>query len=203
MPPTLSPDEIQALLAYARDKFEDERYAFAPALRPVRDALVVAHLGLRFAYGSLKDGLDVIGLGLIALGLSPWIARVVESFKFGSLELRFVRQQLEQQEQEIDALQFLFTNFLTFWELHHLTALVNHTEFTVRKDQPHLDALARELRRLRELNLIGTYPDKGVTIMLDDPRPEKSLHEFFYATDRGRNYLKVRAEMGLEALTAP
>ena len=35
----LSPDEIQALLAYARDKFEDERYPFAPALRPVRDVL--------------------------------------------------------------------------------------------------------------------------------------------------------------------
>ena len=37
---TFSPDEIQALIAYARDKFEDERYPFAPALRPVRDALL-------------------------------------------------------------------------------------------------------------------------------------------------------------------
>src|SRR5689334_1482062 len=36
MPPTLSPDELEALLAYARDKFEDERYPLAPALRPVR-----------------------------------------------------------------------------------------------------------------------------------------------------------------------
>lgn len=35
----LSDDEIEALLAYARDKFEDERYPFAPALRPVRDVL--------------------------------------------------------------------------------------------------------------------------------------------------------------------
>jgi hypothetical protein len=39
VPPTLSPHEIEALLAYARGKFEDERYPFAPALRPVREAL--------------------------------------------------------------------------------------------------------------------------------------------------------------------
>ena len=35
----LSDDEIQRLLSYARDKFETERYPFAPALRPVREVL--------------------------------------------------------------------------------------------------------------------------------------------------------------------
>jgi hypothetical protein len=39
MTPTLSPDELHALLVYARGKFEDEPYPFAPALRPVRDVL--------------------------------------------------------------------------------------------------------------------------------------------------------------------
>jgi hypothetical protein len=33
------PRRNQALLAYARGKFEDELYPFAPALRPVRDVL--------------------------------------------------------------------------------------------------------------------------------------------------------------------
>ena len=33
----LSDDEIQRLISYAREKFEAERYPFAPALRPVRE----------------------------------------------------------------------------------------------------------------------------------------------------------------------
>jgi hypothetical protein len=35
----LSDEEIHGLIAYARDKFGDERYPFAPALRPIREAL--------------------------------------------------------------------------------------------------------------------------------------------------------------------
>lgn len=36
---SLSDEEIHGLIAYARDKFADERYPFAPTLRPVREAL--------------------------------------------------------------------------------------------------------------------------------------------------------------------
>ena len=35
----LSDDEIHGLIDYARDKFGDERYLFAPSLRPVREVL--------------------------------------------------------------------------------------------------------------------------------------------------------------------
>ena len=35
----LRDDEIHGLIAYARDKFGDERYPFAPALRPIREVL--------------------------------------------------------------------------------------------------------------------------------------------------------------------
>ena len=35
----LSDDEIHGLIAYARDKLGDERYPFAPALRPTREPL--------------------------------------------------------------------------------------------------------------------------------------------------------------------
>jgi hypothetical protein len=34
----LTDGEIHGLIAYARDKFGDERYPFAPALRPTREA---------------------------------------------------------------------------------------------------------------------------------------------------------------------
>ena len=36
---SLTEDEIQGLIAYARDKFATKRYPFAPALRPIREAL--------------------------------------------------------------------------------------------------------------------------------------------------------------------
>jgi hypothetical protein len=35
----LADDEIRHLVSYARDKFETERYPFAPSLKPVRDVL--------------------------------------------------------------------------------------------------------------------------------------------------------------------
>ena len=35
----LSAEEIHGLIAYARDKFADERYPFAPTLRPIREVL--------------------------------------------------------------------------------------------------------------------------------------------------------------------
>ena len=35
----LTDAEIHGLIAYARDMFGDERYPFAPALRPTREAL--------------------------------------------------------------------------------------------------------------------------------------------------------------------
>ena len=35
----LSDDEIHGLIAYARDKFADEQYPFAPTLRPIREVL--------------------------------------------------------------------------------------------------------------------------------------------------------------------
>jgi hypothetical protein len=35
----LSPEESAAIIAYARQKFAEERYPLSPGLRPVREAL--------------------------------------------------------------------------------------------------------------------------------------------------------------------
>ena len=35
----LSPADTQALIAYARQKFAEERFQLAPGLRPIREAL--------------------------------------------------------------------------------------------------------------------------------------------------------------------
>jgi hypothetical protein len=47
--------------------------------------MLAVHIFLQFHYGELKGGLDAVSVGLIAFGLSPWIARILESFKFGGV----------------------------------------------------------------------------------------------------------------------
>lgn len=39
MPFALTHDDLATIIAYAKQKFADERYPYSPALKPVRDAL--------------------------------------------------------------------------------------------------------------------------------------------------------------------
>jgi hypothetical protein len=102
--------------------------------------------------GDLKDGLDAVALGLIAIGLSPWIARVFKSLESGGLKMEFTQAQtqLDQQKRAIEAMSFMLTRFLPFWELHHLQALVDGTEFTVDPETQEMASLEAQLRDLRE-----------------------------------------------------
>jgi hypothetical protein len=78
----------------------------APALLATAAVvLLVGHLALRVRYGSLSDGLDGTALILIGLALAPWISRIVSSFKLGGLELIFVRRQLAEAKEQIEALR--------------------------------------------------------------------------------------------------
>jgi hypothetical protein len=163
--------------------------------------LLLIHLAAKVKYGGIKDGLDAITLGLTAVGLSPWIAHVLESFKFGGVEFKFVKQQLAQQEGDIAALRFLVGNFLTFWELHHLEALAAGKEFVA--DMEHYpESLKSELGRLRHMGLLGAKSGKGVGKLFSDPGRHKNVHDYLYVTDKGREWLKmVRA--GVQENTAP
>jgi hypothetical protein len=80
----------------------------------VSGLLLVVHLLLRFQYGGLQGGLDAIALGLIVIGLSPWIARVIETLEIGGMNIKFVQAQLDKQKREIDAISFMLTHFLPF-----------------------------------------------------------------------------------------
>ena len=87
--------------------------------------LLLLHLVLKFAYGNIGEGLDAVAVGLTAVGLSPWVARVLESFKFGGVEFKFVQKQLDEQSQDIEALKFLIGNYVTDTELDHLDRLAS------------------------------------------------------------------------------
>src|SRR5215203_5079673 len=147
---------------------------------------LVLHLASRWSFGTLKDGLDAIALGLIALMLTPWVVRIVESVKFGGVEMRFLQEQIDDNRNGLEELRFLFINLLTSWELHHLKALADQREFIVDVDY-YPENLKAELLRLRRLGLIEAHEGKSIAAIYDDPRKTKSLHEYFHITDTGRD----------------
>jgi hypothetical protein len=156
--------------------------------------IFIVHISLKLKYGEMKDGLDAVSLGLISVGLSPWIARVLESFKLGGVEFKFVKQALEKQSDEINSIKFIISSLVAKYELEHLKKLASGNEFIIHKDR-FPEHFQREIRHLRDLGLVDNYPGKGVGVMYNDSNPHKNLREHFHITERGKTYLKLRAEV--------
>jgi hypothetical protein len=156
-------------------------------------ALVVLNLALRSYSGKIGEGLDAITLGLAAIGLSPWIAKIIESFKFGGLEFKFVRQ-LEKQDADIDSLKLLVLGFVSQHELDHLKKFASAQEFIVDKNN-FAEDFRRDLRHLRDLGLINHYSNKGIRALYESPEQHPNVLEHFHITDAGREYLRMREEM--------
>jgi hypothetical protein len=153
--------------------------------------LLGMHIVLRFYYGSMKEGLDAIALGLAIVGLSPWIASIIKTFKLGGVEVSFqeVRARVEQQGADIRQLQFLISNFVPRWELEHLRNLADEKAFIVNLDtaSPPFEA---ELRHLRGVGFIRHKKYGGIgEFMHGEPRT-KNLHDYFELTDTGREFLR-------------
>ena len=125
--------------------------------------LLAVHLYLKARYGDVRDRLDAVSLGLTVVGLSPWIARVLESAKFSGVEFKF-RQELDKQRSEIDTLRFLVASLVSMYEMEHLKKLESKAEFTIDKGN-YPEDFQREIRHLRDLGLIEHYPGKGVRVM--------------------------------------
>lgn len=177
------------------------------AISVVCGALLVIHLALRFYYGSMKDGLDAVALGLAVVGLSPWIARIITTLKFGGVEVSFVQALqagLQKQGSEIEQLRFLITKYLPVWELQHLRNLVDESKFEVNLDKtsPQFEG---ELRHLRSLNFIEHRTDKHghvtITNFFKQDLRKKDVGEYFKATSDGRKFME-HYESSIKALNA-
>ena len=152
--------------------------------------LLAIHLLLRIQYGDVKTGLDAVALGLTAIGLSPWIARILESFKFGGVEFKFIRQEVEKQRTELDAIKFLISSLVSKYELDHLKNLANKTPFIIDK-YSYPENFQRELRHMRDLGLIDNNPGKGVGVMYSHQSRFEDVHNFFHITEAGTKYLRA------------
>lgn len=64
--------------------------------------ILLLHLGLEWRSGHL-DKLDAEALGIIVVGLSPWLAQVFSSAKIFGAEFVFLRHQVERNRQQSEA----------------------------------------------------------------------------------------------------
>jgi hypothetical protein len=144
---------------------------------------------------------DTSGLELVFLALLPWLASVISRAELPGgwkLEFQAVKTEQRRQAQEIDALKFLLSNFLTEPECRHLEGLAAATPYCVRRD-PTTKFFEMEMRRLRALGFIQGLPDRGVRSLLgaisEAGGKQVNIKEHFEIAARGRDYLRLRAEV--------
>jgi hypothetical protein len=126
------------------------------------------------------------------LGLSP--AKV-------SKELSIIRShqqrqdlQISSQAAEIRALKFSLQGIVTRYEYDKIVGLDGDSAFLCY----YSEDLYNELKRLRAMQLIGNHEGVGLgTIRRDykDRNQQFDLKRFFFITDLGRDYLRLRKEL--------
>ena len=161
----------------------------------------VALLALVLHLLSEKTRLDTAGLVLVFLALLPWLASVITRAELPGgwkLEFQAVKTEQRRQAQEIDALKFLVSNFLTEPECRHLEGLATDQPYRARRDAS-TTYFEQEVRRLRALGFVQGRPDHGVRSLLramaEAGGNEVDIKDHFEITARGRDYLRLRAEV--------
>jgi hypothetical protein len=101
-------------------------------------------------------------------------------------QVRALKRTQEEQREEIDALKFLVRNFVTEFELIHLTKLASSERFPFTWSGP----FETELRRLLSMGLIRRRPGRGIREMFG--RGE-DVRDYLEITEEGRRYLDLRA----------
>jgi hypothetical protein len=148
-----------------------------------------------------KTRLDTTGLVLLFLALLPWMASVISRAELPGgwkLEFQAVKTEQRRQAQEIDALKFLVSNFLTEPECRHLEGLASDRPYRARQDGT-TSYFELEMRRLRALGFVQGRPDHGVRSLMkaisEAGGKEIDVKDHFEITARGRDYLRMRTEM--------
>jgi hypothetical protein len=171
------------------------------ALVPKMIVTGVALLALFVHLVTEKTRLDATGLTLLILALLPWLASVISRAELPGgwkLEFQAVKTEQRRQAREIDALKFLVSNFLTEPECRHLEGLASDRPYRAHRDGTTA-FFETEVRRLRALGFVQGRPDHGVRslirAMTEAADRGVDVKDHFEITARGRDYLRLRAEM--------
>jgi hypothetical protein len=166
-------------------------------------ALLAVKLVLQSVLPNLKLD-DALSVGLLIVAVLPWLSQLLTSAKLpGGWEFVFreIKEKQEEQEgillnqqEQIQALRTAVRGIVTKYELDKLVGLSKDGPFLCK----YSDDMFDELRRLRALSLIRHHDGTGLAQMARDHKDKDhqfDLRRYFYITEEGRNYLKIRADM--------
>jgi hypothetical protein len=135
---------------------------------------------------------------LLVVLFVPWLRTVFETIQFpggGSVTWRNeVEAEQERQAEDIEALRFLLTRFITESEREFLQRLATGDEIPVKvSDQNEGKALGRTLDSLRRLGMISPKPSIIETLSADGGGSVeiKSFSELFEVSASGQQYLDL------------
>jgi Predicted nucleotide-binding protein containing TIR-like domain len=106
-------------------------------------------------------------------------------------EISDIRSRQEEQAQEIKLLRFFIANFVGQYELKHLEGLERGRPYPFDNVSWTFE---EELVRLRSFGLIDHIEGKGIVAMKHESKGD--LNDHFRITDLGKDYLKLRREIG-------
>ena len=124
--------------------------------------------------------------------LFPWIPSLVSSaeFPFGwKVVFRELKAETVKLQKDVDALQFLITSFVSQFEIVHLTNLAADEPFLYERG----DIFINELVRLWNFGLIELISGEKASALWNIP-PSGNLKDYVKATQRGKDYLKLRKD---------
>jgi hypothetical protein len=158
-------------------------------------------VGLRLEYGTMKDGLDAIALGLFVIGLSPFIATGIKSLKFGGVEINFqeIKERVDREETElakqsrkIDEIYALSMGPKVFNHLDKLIPPKEYPSFFVGAAMP------RELEYLENLGFIefqGGLQGLNNFLQRFDGQNGGDLSEWIKVTKAGLMFHELRTKV--------
>jgi hypothetical protein len=145
--------------------------------------------------------IDDTVLILLFFTLTPLLSTLIENFEFGTTKIKFIQEkqaevikEQETQKEILKQLSFVISRVITQYEYDHLKKLLNKdSPWIIHKDNT-FDIFKGELGRLRMIELINNYPDKGIRAIEKDIEKTGSvnMHSYFYLTEKGKEYLKFR-----------
>jgi hypothetical protein len=200
-------DKVSKLISTPLSTEQSQSVAYrlwvAGGITVVSLILLVVKLCLQTFYPSLRFD-DSLSVGLLVVAVLPWFSLLLSSAKLpGGWELVFreIKENQEKQgglllnqQEQIQALRAAIRGIVTKYEYDKLLGLSVNEPFLCS----YSDDMFDELKRLRALNLICHYEGTGLAKMkqeYDKNRNSKfDLKRFFYITEEGRKYLKIRGE---------
>lgn len=136
--------------------------------------------------------IDSIALGLLVVAALPWFADLLDSAELpGGWKIAFkdLKQQQQEQGEQIRQLRFLIDNFLSEYQSKCLRAMRDKHEFLFDKKSNVVEQAKDDIRRLFSAGLIARKPERGFRTLFDQGSDVQDINKHFYITEQGKEYL--------------